>query len=134
MDDKMVYELLKEVHDTQKEQGKELVKQGVCIAKQGVCISNMEKNLDKNVKDIAKHISRSDEIQKLNMNNHTRIENNENILRGSNGKLGLVKRVDHLEEPGKTNKAIKAKIINAAMWASSVGGAIIIVLKLMGKI
>jgi len=116
--DKMVYELLKEVRDDVKKHGEHL-------ATQGVCILNIEKNVNKNTKDLEYHITRTNEVQRsndlltdLHLDNQKRITNNE-------------KKIDKLEEPGKVEEYLSkvwikksGKVIGVLTIVSLIAGII----------
>lgn len=66
MDWKMIYDLLKEVREDQKKHGEELIKQSVCL-------DGLEKNVDKNTKDLTYHIHRTDVLEGLYKTSEERI-------------------------------------------------------------
>ena len=81
-DNKIIYDLLKEVREDQKKQGDELKEQSKCLVSvQG---------------DLKYHIRRTDILEKLHKDNQHKIELSE-------------KRIDKLEEPAKVNSYLSEK-------------------------
>ena len=116
----MVYELLKEVRDEQREQGK--------------CLSRMEVDVKRNTDDLIVHMEQTKTVKDLHAQNEKRIEYNEKFLYGDkeNNKDddGIVGRVTKLEEPDKVKAYLRKKYMK---WAAVVGTTIGIVAGL-GKI
>lgn len=105
MNEKMLYDLLKEVREDQKKHGDMLGRHGEELAKQSVCIDNiqkdvgdMKKDIARNTDDVAEHMSRTDiaernlqMLQELHKDNQKRIAQNQD-------------RIKKLEEPVKAKE------------------------------
>lgn len=123
MDEKMLYDLLKEVRDDQKKHGEILGKHGEELAKQSVCMKNvqkdvgeMKKTVAKNTEDVEKHIYRTDMLEELHKDNQTRISQNE-------------ERIIKLEEPVKAKQWFKENL----KWVLTVAAlSATLITKIMG--
>lgn len=98
----MVIDLLKEVRDEQREQGK--------------CLSRMEADVSRNTDDMVKHIENNVLLKALHEDNQRRIVKNEEFIQGNQaeGKLGISARVGKLEAPAKAKEYFRSKYMK---WA-----------------
>lgn len=122
MDNGMVHELLKELRDEQKEQGK--------------CLSRMEVDVNRNTEDMILHMEQTKTVKDLHAQNEKRIEYNEKFLYGSkdNTSDGLVTRVETLEVPAKAKEYLRKKYMKVAAVVAITLGIIISTAKILGKI
>lgn len=104
MDDKMIYDLLKEVRDEQRDQGK--------------CLTRMEVDIKRNTEDLIDHMEQTKTVKDLHAQNEKRIEYNEMFLYGDKVKdkedHGIVGRVEDLEAPAKAKAYLRKKYM---VWA-----------------
>lgn len=84
MDFNIIFDLLKEVREEQKEQSKELASQSKCLIK-------MEASIERNTDDLKNHIKRTEQNEQM-------IELN-------------IKRIEKLEEPERIKNWIKNKYL-----------------------
>ena len=98
VDLKIIFELLKEVREDQKQQGQELAKQGANIQNMAADVCELKTSVSKNTEDIAHHIKRTDLLQELHKENQEAIKNSE-------------ARLDKLEEPVKAKEWIKNHVV-----------------------
>ena len=80
-DNKIIYDLLKEMREDQKHQGKKQVEQGEELVKQRVCLDNVQGNIKKIHQDVAEnkedwrtHMKRTDVLEQLHQDNQRRID------------------------------------------------------------
>ena len=102
---KIVFELLKEVREDQKQQGVELAKQSVCLENLDTNVKELKVTVNKNTDDIAHHIRRTDLLQELHQDNQDKIQ--ESVVEIDASKI----RLDKLEEPVKARAWIKTHLV-----------------------
>jgi glutamate synthase domain-containing protein 1 len=80
-DNKLIYDLLKEMREDQKQQGEKQSEQGEELVKQRVCLDNVRKDIKKIQEDVAEnkedwrtHMKRTDVLEQLHKDNQKRIE------------------------------------------------------------
>ena len=94
----MLFELLTEVREDQKEQGKLLAKQSVYLENMDSDVKELKQTVSRNTEDIAHHIKRTDLLQDLHRDNQAKIEKSE-------------ERLNALEEPVKAKEWIKKHMV-----------------------
>jgi len=94
MDMKILFDLLKEVREDQKNHGRELSKQSAYLENLDSDVKELKVSVLQNTEDISHHIRRTDILQELHKDNQKRIANSE-------------ERLDKLEEPVKARKWLK---------------------------
>lgn len=98
MDLKMLYDLLQEVREDQKQHSRELYKQSAYLENMDSDVKELKTTVGRNTEDIAHHIRRTDILQDLHKDNQRKIEMSE-------------ARIDKLEEPIKAKEWVKKNVI-----------------------
>jgi hypothetical protein len=119
VDLKIIFDLLKEVREDQKQQGQELAKQGAHIENMAADVCELKASVSKNTEDIAHHIKRTDLLQELHQENQAKIEKSE-------------ARLDKLEEPVKAKEWIKQHIITISAIVTAVASAVAFLVEKFG--
>lgn len=119
MDLKIVFDLLKEVREDQKQHGIELAKQSTYLEKMDSDVKDLKTTVFKNTEDIAHHIKRTDILEKLHKDNESKIEQDQ-------------KRLNALEEPVKAKAWIKKNFINLASLLTAFSSLLALITKLKG--
>ena len=104
-ENKMIYDLLKEVRENQKKHGEELQEQSKCL----VSVQH----------DLKYHIKRTDLLEDLHKDNQSKIEQGQ-------------KRLDKLEEPGKVSQYLSKKWKFWTIGIVLVSSAITLISKIKG--
>ena len=107
-DQKILFDLLKEVREDQKEHGKELAKQSAYLVSMDSDVKELKETVFVNTKDIAHHISRTDGLQTLHEDNKKRIDQADQMI------TMVQSRIDKLEEPKKALAWVKAHLVTIA--------------------
>jgi chromosome segregation ATPase len=94
----LLFDLLKEVREDQKEHGKTLAKQSAYLEGIDSDVKELKPVVAKNTEDISHHIMRTDILEALHRDNQKRIEQSES-------------RLNKLEEPVKAKEWIKNHIV-----------------------
>ena len=119
MDNKELFDLLREMQEEQREQGKENAKQSIHLEHLKEDVSEIKKSVDINTKDLAYHIKRSDNLEKITKNNEDKITNNS-------------QRIEKLEEPVKAKKWLKKHYVSAISMIIAILSIISLVTRLLG--
>ena len=128
MDDKMVYDLLKEVRDEQREQGKSL-------SRMEFDISNIKVDVKRNTDDLILHMAQTQTVKELHAQNEKRIELNEKHLYGAVGVAdddGLIGKVSKLEEPSNFKAYLYKHSMKVFKIIAAAGAAFGVVSKYFG--
>jgi len=107
-DQKILFDLLKEVREDQKEHGKELAKQSAYLVSMDSDVKELKETVFVNTKDIAHHIARTDGLQTLHEDNKKRIDQADQMI------VLVQSRIDKLEEPKKALAWVKAHLVTIA--------------------
>lgn len=133
MDDKIVYDLIHEVRDEQKEIKKELTEQTVLFRehlKQDEEmyreIQEINKVLDRNTLDLEKHMMRTDLLQ----DDQKRIVGTLETIKDAFE--SMTKRIEKLEEPDKVKEYLYNKWMKAFKIISASGAALGVISKYLG--
>jgi len=125
----MVYDLLKEVRDEQREQGKTLYRMESDIKR------NTE-DLKRNTDDLILHMEQTKTVKDLHAQNEKCIEYNEKFLYGDKEKDkdddGIVGRVEKLEEPNKVKDYLYKNSMKVFKWLAAAGTAFGVISKYLG--
>lgn len=152
MDNKTIYELLKEVREDQKSHVKEGQETRECVVKQSVSITEMQKNISDIKEDVAEnkdnlkeHMQRTyqveigqekmfGELERLHNLNFIEIERlNKAHEEGEKERQQLISRVDKLEEPQKAKTWIKKNLYSIISTITAIGSLIGLLTKYLGK-
>ncbi len=120
VDLKIVFDLLKEVREDQKEHGKELAKQSADLQNLKSDVSDLKVNVSKNTDDVAHHIRRTDLLQTLHDENQKKVEDH-NL------------RLEKLEEPVKAKAWIKQHIVSISAIATALASIAAFLIEKFGK-
>ena len=112
MDNKDIYNLLKEVREDQVEHGKQLVRTNVCLEK-------MEVNVQENTTNLKEHMRRTAILEEKQGQAETIIKDHS-------------QRIEVLEEPVKVKKYLQKKYLTWAGIISAGLGIIALVAKILG--
>jgi chromosome segregation ATPase len=125
-DNGLIFDLLKEVREDQKEQGKELAKQSGYLVSMDSDVKELKQTVSVNTKDIAHHIARTDGLQTLHEDNKKRIDQADQMIAMMNN------RIDKLEEPKKALAWVKAHLVTIASVLTAILSLIALVATLKG--
>lgn len=107
----MIYDLVKEIKDDQKEIT-------VKLQEQSECLIRMENDVRRNADDLKEHMRRTELLEKLHEKNATKISEVE-------------KKVEEIQEPTKIKKLLISKVLKTAGLITAVSGAVLAVLKVI---
>lgn len=119
MDEKIIYDLLKEVRADQKRHSEELAKQSSYLDKMDRDLERLKDVTEKNTKDIEEHIRRTDLLEDLHKLNEGKIELN-------NQRLAI------LEEPVKAKAWIKKNLLSLSSTAAALSAIAALIAKIKG--
>lgn len=124
--DNILFDLLKELREGQKEQNKELSEHGRVLAQQKISIANIQKSLEETKEDIkilkdnmAEHMRRTHAVETLVSFHQKRIESLEKFFDK------VYDKVDSIEDEQETNNKIKFWVKDNFKWLLTSFAAII---------
>lgn len=112
----ILIDLLKEVREDQKQHSKELAKQSAYLEGMDVDVKELKVTVSKNTEDISYHIMRTDLLEELHKDNQARIAQGE-------------RRIEKLEEPGKSLTWLKKNIIAVSTVVAAIASILAFLLK-----
>lgn len=139
MDNKTIYDLLKEMREDQKEHGKSIQESEKVLVKQSEQLGAVQKDIEQMKIDVAdnkdgllEHMRRTDILEKLHENaQKLHIDNAKKIYELEKLHIDNSKRIEKLEEPQKAKDWLKKNYLNVVSIITATASILALFTKLL---